>query len=369
MRTILTFDPGWNSSDGEKYPPWSSTDTLERVFNLLTDLDCDTDIIPAYESLDAKLGQRDPSNTLLYWLNEKTNAERGSFFTVELAERYNIPHTGPGSQALRMGLDKVITKKIFQNCGLLTPEYYLCEVGDYESISKNKIASEQVIVKPLLQGGSRGISKHSVIDSADLSGIGELVAEIWGKFNEPAYVEQFIGSDSREFSVPILVHHSDNGTYFPLPIVEMDLSQIPEGRPKILAQDVKEEVLPGKQENLYATMLKIPAGINPKQSEQLSNGMMKCANYMGLKDVTRTDVRSSGEGKDMRFYFIEINSNPDKSELTTVSTSLGHLGITQDQIYMLPVWQAMKRYEMDIPDKLSEFMEPLTKFSYVQESN
>ena len=90
-----------------------------------------------------------------------------------------------------------------------------------------------VIVKPASEDGSIGIRFSAVVGS--LKELMERIDQVHADFDGPALIEEYI--EGRE----IYVACSATRTPRSLPIVELDLSQLPEGTPRIAGTEVKWE--------------------------------------------------------------------------------------------------------------------------------
>ena len=365
MKTVVSYDPSWKATAIGRIPGWDSLNTVEQVCSFLSNTDCDFMLFPADEELELKIKKlQNRNDILLFWLNEFMPTGISKYrFTVELAENYHIPHTGANSEALHVGLDKVLTKNIFRDLGILTPCSYTCFPGNISAVSENLSEHGSVIVKPLLQGGSRGIFQDSVVPANDESEISRLVRRIWYEFEEPALVESYIGGDNpREFSVPILISPTACH-YYKLPIVEMNLSIIQMTDYKILSQEIKEGNIPEQEMNYFGLLLSIPASLETAKRDYLYTRIASVSKILKCQDVVRADVRE----EDGRFYFLEVNVTPDRSRLTTIYTSFSNLGYSQSQLYLLAPFQAMVRYGMTPPKKLTEHIQPV--IDYMKESS
>src|SRR5207244_9841183 len=137
-------------------------------------------------------------------------------------------YTGSGPHGLYLGQDKPTAKKIIYFHGVRTPAFVVAEGGDFELSEK---LSFPVIVKPCTGGGSVGIDAGSVVNSRqEMFDRARLIQE---ELRCPALVEQYI--EGRELYVGILGNEPPTA----LPLVELDLSKLPEGMPRIAGREVK----------------------------------------------------------------------------------------------------------------------------------
>src|SRR5919205_2220725 len=137
-------------------------------------------------------------------------------------------YTGTGAHGLMLAQDKAVAKKIFAFHGIHTPVFAKSFRGRLDFSHDLEFP---VIVKPAREDGSIGIEFSSVVSS-----IRELMERIdWlhANFDSPVLIEEFV--EGREMYVGVL----GNGNPEALPPVELDLSKLPEGRPKIAGAEVK----------------------------------------------------------------------------------------------------------------------------------
>ena len=90
-----------------------------------------------------------------------------------------------------------------------------------------------VIVKPAREDGSIGIHFGAVCTS--IKELMERIDYIHAEFDSPALIEEYI--EGRELYVGVLGNEKPEA----LPVVELDLSKLPQGMPKIAGTEVKWE--------------------------------------------------------------------------------------------------------------------------------
>ena len=349
MKIVLTYDPRWDYTPEDHTPFWASLDTVEYVAGLLEETGNTILLVKADNALESRLGEimNDYSGPLVFWLNEFMPTDSGKdIFTVSVIEKVGMMHTGPSCQALGMGLDKEATKDAFRRLGLPTPESCVVYPGDYSPIYQDGRWASYVIVKPLLQGNSRGIDEFSVVSAGDFESIAERVERIHHEFDEPVLVERYIGGENaKEFTVPMLISH--DGRIAELPITEIDLPQIPvaQGRFRFLTHDIKDE-------KYY---LKIPAELPPEIIRRIHSDVGRIIKEIGCRDMTRVDMRGDSTG----LYYIEVNVNPGKNRFSYLTTSAYSLGLDYPEIIAFIPYQAMLKYGLEPPKRLEELVKPV----------
>lgn len=351
IRVILTYDPRWGYTSKGHIPFWASLDTVEYVAGLLEGVGCAVRTLKTDETFETglrEIAEKSPQ-ALVFWLNEFMPGPSGrDIFTVSLLEKWGLAHTGPGAKTLGMGLDKEATKQVFRRLGLPTPESYVVHPGDFSPIGRHRNWEGYVIVKPLLQGNSRGLGEASVVPAGALEEVRDRVERIHRQFAEPALVERFIGEEeAREFTVPMLI--AFDGRTAELPIAEIDLAQIPaaQGRFRFLDHAIKDE-------KYY---LRIPAGLSSETTAKVYADVKEVIRAMGCRDMVRVDLR----GDASTLYYLEVNANPGKNRFSYLTTAAYTLGLEYDAIIAFIPYQAMRKYGMEIPKGLAELVEPVMR--------
>lgn len=348
MDIVLTYDPRWEYMTDDRTPFWTSLNTVEYVVKLLEDTDNTVLLVKTDYTFEHRLRaiQSRYSELLVFWLNEFMPTESGKdIFTVSVIEKVGMMYTGPGSNALGIGLDKEKTKEVFRHLGLPTPESYVVYGDDYSPINQHDYWENYVIVKPLFQGNIRGIDEFAVARADDSEMIIQLVEKIHDAFNEPAIVERFVGGENaKELTVPILITH--DGRITNLPLTEIDLSQVPtaQGKFRFLTHDIKDE-------KYY---LKIPADLPSDTISRIHSDVGRIIKAIGCRDMTRVDMRGDATG----LYYIEVNVNPGKNRFSYLTMSAYSLGLDYPEILGFIPHQAMLRYGLEPPRKLKELVEP-----------
>jgi D-alanine-D-alanine ligase len=201
--------------------------------------------------------------------------------------------TGSGSHGLLYGQDKAVAKKILEFHGIHTPVFARSFRGRLDFSHDLEFP---VIVKPAREDGSIGIEFSSVVSS-----IRELMERIdWlhANFDSPVLIEEYV--EGREMYVGVI--GNDNPTA--LPVIELDLSKLPEGRPRIAGAEVKW----GKGTRAYRDTKSAVAEDLPDETvAQLQQTAVAVYQALELRDYARIDMRLRPDG---RVAVIEANPNP-----------------------------------------------------------
>ena len=203
-------------------------------------------------------------------------------------------YTGAGPHAFFLAQDKAVAKKMFAFHGIRTPYFATSYRG---RIDHAHDITFPLIVKPMLEDGSIGIDEGAVVNS--VKELIERVEYIQDEFDSPALIEEYV--EGREIYAAIL------GSYeyaHALPLVELDLSRLPKGTPRIASWDVKFE----KQTEAYRlTKSAVAQNIGEELSERVCETALKAYRAVKLRDYGRIDMRVTSAGE---VYVIEANPNP-----------------------------------------------------------
>ncbi len=235
--------------------------------------------------------------------------------------------TGTGSRGLHLAQDKALAKKIFAFHGIPTPEFAIVYRGRSEHAHD---LSFPVIVKPAGEDGSIGIHFGAVCNS--IKELMERIDYIHSEFDSPALIEEYI--EGRELYVGVL----GNGKPEALPVIELDLSKLPKGTPRIAGSEVKWEEGTAAYEK---TKNVFPKDLSAETVEQLQQTAVQAYQALRLHDYGRIDFRLS---KDDKVYVIEVNPNPYLLSTAELALSAKEAGISYADLIERIVDAALARY-------------------------
>ena len=239
-----------------------------------------------------------------------------------------LPFTGAGPHATFLAQDKATAKKMFAFHGIRTPYFATAYRG---RIDHAHDISFPLIVKPLLEDGSIGIDSESVVSS--VKELMERVEYLQNEFDSPAIIEEYI--EGREIYAAIL------GSYehaHALPLVELDLSRLPKGTPKIASWDVKFE----KDTEVHKlTKSAVAEDLDEETVSRLCETALAAYRAVKLRDYGRIDMRLSPKGD---VYVIEANPNPWLSSKHEFAMAAKASGLSYTQLIGEIVDLAMARY-------------------------
>src|SRR5271156_7117885 len=238
-----------------------------------------------------------------------------------------IPYTGAGPHANILAQDKSIAKKMFAFYGIQSPYFATAYRG---TIDHAHDISFPLIVKPTSEDGSIGIDAAAVVTS--VKELMERINYIQAEFDSPALIEEYI--EGREIYAAILGSYENPQA---LPLVELDLSKLPKGVPRIASSDVKFD----KESEAYkVTKSAIAEDLDEDTATRLTEIAVKAYRAVQLRDYGRIDMRLSSKGQ---IYVIEANPNPWLSSGQEFAMAAKKSGLSYTQMVGEIVDHAMAR--------------------------
>ena len=235
--------------------------------------------------------------------------------------------TGSGSHGLLYAQDKANAKKILEFHGIHTPVFARSYRGRLDFSHDLEFP---VIVKPAREDGSIGIEFNAVVNS-----IRELMERIdWlhANFDSPVLIEEYV--EGRDMYVGVI----GNDNPAALPVVELDLSRLPEGTPRIAGAEVKW----GKGTRAYRdTKSAVVDDLPDDTAATLQQTAVAVFQALELRDYARIDMRLRPDG---RVAVIEANPNPWLASKAEFALAARKAGRTYTQLIGEILDLALSRY-------------------------
>jgi D-alanine-D-alanine ligase len=227
-----------------------------------------------------------------------------------LLELLGLPYTGNGPTSLALCQNKATTKQILQAAGLPTPRFCVCNAVPRAALP----LSYPLVVKPLRQDGSVGLTEHSVVHNHPR--LRRAVGYILQTFAQEALVEEFVGG--REFNVSVLGNGTRRDPWRVLPPGELVYHT---DRWRICTFDAKwDEAHPS-----YAAVEAVcPASISNGLRRRLERIVLECARLFELHGYSRIDLRMDAHD---RPHVLDINPNPDIAPHMGIARSAESAGL------------------------------------------
>ncbi len=236
-------------------------------------------------------------------------------------------YTGAGVHGLMLAQDKAIAKKIFAFHGIHTPVFATLHRGRLDFSHDLRFP---VIVKPAREDGSIGIEFDAVVSS--IKELMERIDWLHQHLDGPVLVEEYV--EGREMYVGVL----GNDRAEALPVIELDLSRLPLGTPKIAGAEVKW----AKGTRAYRdTKSVVPEDLSEETVAILQRTAVAAYQALELRDYGRIDMRLQPNG---RVAVIEVNPNPWLSSRAELAQAARKAGRTYTELIGEIVELAMGRY-------------------------
>jgi D-alanine-D-alanine ligase len=202
-------------------------------------------------------------------------------------------YTGAGPDASYLAMDKSVAKKIMRFHEIETPFSALMYKG---RVDHAQDINFPVIVKPASEDASKGIDVNSVVSS--IKELMERIEYIEHEFDTAALIEEYV--EGREIYAAILGNDKPEA----MPLIELDLSKLPDDVPRIAGYEVKFDV----NTEAYKLTKSAPVkDLDDELAEKIQSVALETWKALKFRDYGRVDCRVTKEGK---VYVLEANPNP-----------------------------------------------------------
>jgi D-alanine-D-alanine ligase len=223
-------------------------------------------------------------------------------------EQLGVPYTGSGVMASAIGMDKIMTKRVWLSHGLPTPRFKVLDAKATTPEELRTVPDElglPVMLKAPHEGSTIGISK--VTGYSDLQdGFANCA-----RYDESVLAEEFI--TGREFTVPVL---GKGRTARALPIVEI---RAPEGN-----YDYQHKYFSDDTQYLC------PAPLDAALTEKMQKIAVRAFNALGCAGWARVDFML--RGSDNEPFLLEINTSPGMTGHSLVPMAAKAAGISYEDL-------------------------------------
>jgi D-alanine-D-alanine ligase len=230
-----------------------------------------------------------------------------------LLELRGLKYTGSKVLASALAMDKEMSKLIFRQEGVETPDWLTLNSMNIEpkkiiNYIKNQIGFP-CIIKPNDQGSTVGlklVKEESEVEEA---------VKVALQFSSKALVEKYI--PGRELTVAILINE-------PLPVLEIV--------PKSGLYDYKSKYTSGMSEYI------VPAKISEEIEKKAQQQALKAFHSLGCEGYARVDFRLSNDDE---LYCLEVNTLPGMTPLSLVPKAAKAVGISFEELIKRIIQQAL----------------------------
>jgi D-alanine-D-alanine ligase len=252
---------------------------------------------------------------------------RNEYLIAGVLEMHGYRYTGSSPTALLVARNKSLTKMILSHHGVRVPAFVEFTPGE-KPIRPSELRFP-LIVKPLLEDASVGISQASVVESDE--SLAERVRFIHEKFTQAAIVEELI--EGRELYLGLI----GNARVEALPIVEMTFGEADGGDHRIATQKAKWDEEYRKRKRIRNVFAK---GLSDAVTAKLVEICTTAFRALGLQDYGRIDLRLT---HDDEVYVLEVNPNPFLAAEHEMASAAEKAGMSYPQLIQRIVDEALKR--------------------------
>ena len=207
----------------------------------------------------------------------------------KLLEQRGLPYVGSGPEASKAAFDKRISKRIFVENGIPTPEYEILGKGD------EKTLRFPVVIKPACQGSTIGV--HRVLSESEW----ENARKDTLSYGEEMIVESYI--EGQEVTVGIVGNEA-------LPVIEI---VAPDGWYSYNAKYTKG-----------VCRYLVPAPIDAMLYRACQDIALRTFEALGCRGFARVDFRIS-DSDDL--YVLELNNIPGFTETSLLPKAAAEMGM------------------------------------------
>jgi D-alanine-D-alanine ligase len=243
----------------------------------------------------------------------------------------DLRYTGSSPAGLILAGDKTLTKKLLSFHSILTARFATVWRGAVDWAGDIDFP---LILKPPQEDASLGITQKSIVN--DVQELLQTISSLQHEYRSPVLAEEFI--DGREFYVGVI----GNANAEALPIMELDFTGFPPGKPKIASWEAKwGDDGDEKGEEFAGTKSIFPSDLSDDLAKRIQKVAVDAFHALRLRDYARVDLRVTAKEE---IYVIEVNPNCYLEKSAEFSTAAGKAGISYEALIARIVELASARY-------------------------
>lgn len=314
-----------------EYDDFSTVTSIQKVFEKNGYI---TELVEENENIAENFKKAHPD--VIFNIAEGTAGRSREGQVPALAEILNIPCSGSDATTLCIALDKALTKRIVSTYQVKSPDSVI--ISSEKDIDECNL-NFPLIVKPLAEGSSKGISDISIVkNKAELKKLALANVVTYG---ERMMAEEYI--KGREFTVGIVGNGSDTFVFTPMEIIFRKPTQ---DEFCVYSFNVKKD---------YKKFIeyKCPPEMDMSIINKMKENALKVFNALECKDFARVDFRTDKNGEP---YFIEINPLPGLAPSYSDFPMLAEFcGLDYEAIVMKVLDSTLKRLGFCTTEKKASF--------------
>lgn len=280
-----------------------SLDSGRMICNAIQELGHEVIPIDVTRNFSKLIADLTPNPDLVFNALHGVGGEDG---TIQgLLEVMKIPYTHSGVDASAIAMNKILSRKIFEQEGISVP---VSKVVSRESLANAHPMDMPYVIKPINEGSSRGV--YMIHGDKDLKPF----QEEW-TFGDMVLIEEFIAG--REIQVGVMGDRA-------IGAIEI--------RPHEQFYDYTAKYTDGGAEHL------MPAPLSPPVYQRVMDLGLKAHRVLGCRSVSRSDFMYD-ESRD-QFYLLELNTQPGMTSLSLLPEICAYEGINYHQLISWIIDQA-----------------------------
>lgn len=254
---------------------------------------CTADLQPLIERL-----QEDPPGVVFNLVEALAGRDQLAWLIPALLETLHIPCTGTAAVPLNLSNDKLRTKQKLQLAGLPTPAWHTAEsLANIKA--KEPFSPGEYILKAIGEHASLGLDDTAVVFAESADVLQTRLQQQAARLGKPCFAEQFIAG--REFNLSLLAQGALPEV---LPPAEIDFSDFPAGKPRIVGAAAKWDE--GTFEYDHTPRKFDFAASDEPLLNELRSLARSCWQVLELGGWARVDFRVDPQN---RPWILEVNTN------------------------------------------------------------
>ena len=255
------------------------------------------------------------------------SSARHEYGVAAVLDMHGYRCTGSSPTGLLVARNKSLSKKILAYHAIRVPAF--AEFPPGEKPVRPSELRFPLIVKPLLEDASVGISQASVVE--DDESLAERVKFVHDKFTQAAIVEELI--EGRELYVGMI----GNAEVEILPIVEMTFGEPETADHRIATYKAKWDEDYRKRKRIRNVFAK---GLSEEVTAAIADICTRAFHALWLQDYGRIDLRLT---HDDQVYVLEANPNPFLARENEMADAAEKAGMNYGEFIDRIVGEALKR--------------------------
>ncbi len=305
----------------DMYGEFDSEETLERLEAAISHLGHLVRRIGNIEKLVSFLCQKQ-SVDIVFNIAEGRHGRSRESQVPALLEAYSIPYTFSDALTLGISLDKVLTKRLFQQAGLPTSPFCVLENSAHYELPLDMGLKFPLFVKPNHEGSSKGVRPESVVETVEKLKV--QVERVISLYHQPAIVEEFL--PGKEFTVAVIGTGKDAKVLGVLEVTKVAVAKV---NGFVQKNDWKT----------YGPIAFQPMSESPLRA-QLAEISLRAYQLLGCRDAGRIDLRLDRNGMPQ---LMEINALSGLSSHSALPIIAAQTGLSFEMLVDRIICEALAR--------------------------